>query len=137
MSDLYLVLRHRLDAVQEWVYLSTADLKAARKRTGLSYESMARQVPTTAKTWERWEKAGRIPRHTLPRVAEVLGLEIEQPEVAPISVRPGPDAESGTSAGQLLVEIRGLRRDLRPLLALVEDLQEDRAREQQETHPAP
>jgi predicted transcriptional regulator len=87
MSDLYLVLRNRLDAVPEWVFIDAEILKAARERKGLSYETMARTIPVSAKTWERYEKKGRIPRPNLPRVAEVLDLEIEEPARQRVTVR--------------------------------------------------
>lgn len=79
MSDLYLVLRNRLDAVPEWVYIEPEILRAARERRGFSYETMAREVHVSSKTWERYEKAGRVPRPLLATVAEVLELEIEEP----------------------------------------------------------
>jgi transcriptional regulator with XRE-family HTH domain len=78
MSDLYLVLRSRLDSVPEWVYIDTHVLLAARNARGLSYESTARELHISSKTWERYEKAGRIPRPLVPRVAELLELEIEE-----------------------------------------------------------
>lgn len=80
MSDLYLVLRHRLEAVPEWVYIDSAVLMEARHAQGLSYESLARQLHVSSKTWERYEKAGRIPRPLLTRVAHFLQLEVEEPE---------------------------------------------------------
>jgi transcriptional regulator with XRE-family HTH domain len=80
MSDLYLVLRRRLDLVAtEWVEIGTDVLRNARKLRGLSYESLARQIPVASKTWERWEKAGRVPLAYLEKVASLLDLEIEQP----------------------------------------------------------
>jgi len=53
MSDLYLVLRRRLEAVTEWVEIDTATLRSARKALGLSYEAMGRALNVAAKTWER------------------------------------------------------------------------------------
>lgn len=79
MSDLYLVLRNRLDAVPEWVFIEPEILRAARERRGFSYETMAREIHVSSKTWERYEKAGRVPRPILGTVAEVLNLEIEEP----------------------------------------------------------
>jgi transcriptional regulator with XRE-family HTH domain len=87
MSDLYLILRSRLDAVAEWVLIDAPILKAARDARGLSYESVARELHVSSKTWERYEKRGRIPRHLLGSVASLLDLEIEQP--APRRVRVG------------------------------------------------
>lgn len=108
MSDLYLVLRHRLEAVAvDWIEIPTPVLKEARKRKGLSYESLARELNVVAKTWERYEKAGRVPRQLVSRVAEALDLEIEQPARQRISV----------TDDQLGDEIRELRQTLERLLA--------------------
>jgi transcriptional regulator with XRE-family HTH domain len=92
MSDLYLVLRNRLDAVAEWVAIEPRVLRAARERRGLSYETMAREIHVSAKTWERYEKAGRVPRHALRAIATVLELEIEEPAMARVIVA-GSDEE--------------------------------------------
>jgi DNA-binding transcriptional regulator YiaG len=56
MSDLYLVLRSRLAAVAEWVYIPTDVLREARERKGLSYETMGRVLNVSSKTYERYEK---------------------------------------------------------------------------------
>lgn len=94
MSDLYLVLRNRLEAVPEWVFIDTAILRTARERKGLSYETMSREIPVASKTWERYEKAGRIPRPNLARVAEILDLEIEEPARQRVTVgSPAEDRE--------------------------------------------
>jgi transcriptional regulator with XRE-family HTH domain len=79
MSDLYLVLRSRLDTVTNWVTLGTDVMKRARKAKGLSYEGVARQTNVSSKTYERYEKAGRVPEHMVEPFADVLGLEIERP----------------------------------------------------------
>src|SRR5690348_2408612 len=107
MSDLYLVLRRRLDSVPEWVYLPTSDLKAARDRAGLSYEGLARQLPVSSKTWERYEKAGRVPRHLVPKVARILGLEIETPEVRPLTGR-RDERLRAPAAGELVERLEAL-----------------------------
>ena len=86
MSELYLVLRRRLEDVTDWVEIGTPTLHNARKALGLSYEAMGRKLNVAAKTWERWEKAGRVPRHELPRVAEMLELEIEWPVKRTVAV---------------------------------------------------
>jgi predicted transcriptional regulator len=95
MSDLYLVLRSRLESMPEWVYIDSAILREARDRKGLSYETMARTLPVSSKTWERYEKVGRIPRPMLARVAAVLELEIEEPVRKPIQsfIDPSLDLE--------------------------------------------
>lgn len=90
MSDIYLILRRRLTDVTDWVELGTATLKAARKAKGYSYEAMGRQLSMAAKTWERWEKNGRVRRHMLPQVAEVLELEIDWPKKTPVTVTEPP-----------------------------------------------
>lgn len=94
MSDLYLVLRHRLEDVIDWVELGTDVMRDARKRTGLSYESMSRQINVSAKTYERYEKAGRVPRQLLPKIAEELNLEIESPARQRVTVNPPADRET-------------------------------------------
>jgi predicted transcriptional regulator len=105
VSDLYLVLRSRLDAVPEWVYIETEILRSARESKGLSYETMARTVPVSAKTWERYEKAGRIPRPILSAVADTLGLEIEEPVARRVTLE-SPEPEPAIRAS--LDEIRGI-----------------------------
>src|SRR3954452_18719869 len=93
MSDLYLVLRRRLDDVTDWVELGTPTLKNARKAQGLSYEAMGRKLSVAAKTYERYEKAGRVPRHLLPRIAEILDLEIDWPKRGTITVDEPPESD--------------------------------------------
>ena len=95
MSDLYLVLRRRLEDVTDWVEIGTPTLHNARKALGLSYEAMGRKLNVAAKTWERWEKAGRVPRHDLHRVADVLDLEIDWPKRTQVSVAEEPRPEEG------------------------------------------
>lgn len=114
MSDLYLVLRRRLEDVTDWVELGVDTLKDARKAKGLSYEAMGRQLNVASKTWERWEKAGRVPRHELRRVAKELELEISWP--APVTVDLEDDDDGAT---------RDLRRemaDIRSQLGRIERL---------------
>lgn len=90
MSDMYLVLRRRLNSVAtEWLDIPTDVVKEARKRKGLSYESAARQVPVAAKTWERWEKRGRVPLFHVDKIAQILALEIERPALAPVRLSDG------------------------------------------------
>lgn len=98
MSDIYLVLRHRLDDVAtDWVELGTEVMRSARRGQGLSYESAGRKISVSAKSYERYEKAGRVPRHLLDRVANVLDLEVER------SARQKVVIEDG-GAGQTLEE---------------------------------
>src|SRR5262245_30209312 len=90
MSDLYLVLRRRLSDVQDWAELGTETLRDARKAKGLSYEAMGRRLHVVAKTWERWEKSGRVPRHRVNEVAGLLSLEVEDPR-APVAGSEEPE----------------------------------------------
>ena len=100
MSDFYLVLRRRLDHVTDWVLIETDVLKQARRRRGLSYEGVARLLHVSSKTYERYETRGRVPRHVLPSLAEILELEIEIERPAPLRV---PDR--WTPADDLSAEI--------------------------------
>lgn len=127
MSELYLVLRRRLEQVPEWVYLPTADLKAARGRAGLSYENLARELHVSSKTWERYEKAGRVPRHLMPAVVRILDLEIEEPKVGPIIARAETVDEQDERAqvARVLAAVEELRGEVRELLEVV---REDRVR---------
>ena len=102
MSDLYIVLRNRLATVAEWVAIEPAILRAARERRGLSYETMAREIHVSAKTWERYEKAGRVPRHALRAIAAVLELEIEEPALARVIIA-GSDEERSAIVDRLAV----------------------------------
>lgn len=118
MSDLYLVLRHRLSDVNDWVDLGTTTLLTARKRQGLSYEAMGRQLNVASKTYERYEKRGRIPRQMLVKVADILDLEIDQPTRERITL----PAEPG-----LAEEVRALRTQLERLIERLDP--QDAARE--------
>lgn len=110
MSDMYLVLRRRLETVTtQWVEIETAVLREARTRKGLSYESLARQIPVAAKTYERWEKRGRVPTWHVDKVAELLDLEIERPIFDPPAVRVGTDKDQ-------MVALRGEVAELRELV---------------------
>lgn len=103
MSDLYLVLHRRLNSVQDWVELGTTVMKTARERLGLSYESVARAVPVSSKTYERYEKRGRVPRPLLPKIAAILQLEVEEPE----RVRVTLDGETATLPRDLRSQLEG------------------------------
>lgn len=115
MSDLVLVLRERISEVAAgWIEIPTDVLFDARKRKGLSYEAMARQLNVASKTWERYEKAGRVPAGLLQSIAKILDLEIE----APARVSITHDADEPTLReiqGQLLA----LREDFERLLRLL------------------
>src|SRR3954469_15042088 len=104
MSDLYLVLRHRLDDVRpDWVLIESAVMRRAREQRGLSYEAMGRLLNVASKTYERYEKAGRVPKPILPRLAEVLDLEIDQPARERVRVTATSGEDEGDLPGQVAV----------------------------------
>lgn len=78
MSELYLVLRSRLESVAEWVTIGD-ELSLAQKARGFSDERVAREFPVSTRTWIRWRTRGQVPIHMLDRAAEILHLEIERP----------------------------------------------------------
>lgn len=99
----------------QWVEIGTDTLRDARHRLGLSYESAARLVPVSSKTWERWEKRGQVPRPHLYRVAEALGLELEWEEPEPVPVSAVQSKQDRLSAIER--ELRDLRQAVEALLA--------------------
>jgi ribosome-binding protein aMBF1 (putative translation factor) len=101
MSDLYLILRSRLSDVAEWVELGEEVMRSARHARGLSMESVARTLHESHKTYERHEKAGRVPKHRVSDYARVLGLEIVEPERQSVSL----SADEAT-LGEILAETR-------------------------------
>lgn len=104
MSDLYLVLRRRLDAVADWVELGVEAMSSAQKALGLSDERAARLVPVSGRTWTRWRAQGRVPAHSVDKVAAILGLEIERPTSIRIVL---PEDESADLAA-VMVSIKEL-----------------------------
>lgn len=100
MSELYLVLRSRLDAVTNWISLGAEVMRKARKAKGLSYEAVARLASVSSKTYERYEKLGRVPEHMVETFADILGLEIERPGRARITVDPRSSVEEQMAALQ-------------------------------------
>lgn len=105
MSDLYLVLRSRLDAVTNWVAISTDVLRSARKAKGLSYEAVSRLANVSSKTYERYEKEGRLPEHSVDAFAEILGLEIDRPARTRVTVGTDPETELAALRGEV-AEVR-------------------------------
>lgn len=83
---MYLVLRSRLDTVKNWVDLGVTVMREARQAKGLSYEAVGRLANVSSKTYERYEKAGRVPGHELVMFASILGLEVSQPTPRPATV---------------------------------------------------
>lgn len=125
MSDLYLVLRRRLDDVVDWIDLGTETLFNARKRMGFSYETMGRKLHVSSKTWERWEKAGRVPRHELHAVAELLELEILWP-AQPVAIRVSPELpeERRGRLEEQLILVLGIVQEIRDELVAQRELPE-------------
>lgn len=114
MSDLYLVLRHRVSEVKQWASLGTEVMRDARQARGWSYETVARKIPVSSKTYERYEKAGQVPVELVDKIAGILGLEIERPEFRRVVSLPaeGP----GGDLRRKLDQIDELVRDVRTLL---------------------
>jgi transcriptional regulator with XRE-family HTH domain len=117
MSELYLTLRTRLPVVTEWVEIGTEVMRNARRERGFSMEALARQLHVVSKTYERYEKAGRLPVNLVDRFGEILGLEIERlPGPTTITARETtprrPHEGLEEIAGQLdrlVEEVAGLR----------------------------
>jgi transcriptional regulator with XRE-family HTH domain len=129
MSDLYLVLRSRLEDVQSWVTLGPEVIREAQQRIGLSDERVARQVPVSTRTWIRWRERGQIPAHSLDRVAKVLELEVERSR--PVSVVASTDEASlpldarlEQLEGRVLDAVESQQESLDALMRKVEDLTE-------------
>lgn len=91
MSDLYLTLHRRLDEVARWTHLDTQTLIDARDAKGLGREAVARQLGTSAKTFERYEKEGRVPTYLVERLAGLLDLNIERVPARTITVEDDPE----------------------------------------------
>jgi DNA-binding XRE family transcriptional regulator len=116
MSDMYLTLLRRIECVTTWVRLGTDVMKAARNDQGASYETIARAVPTSSKTYERWEKRGEVPNYAIEAVAAALNLRIERAERRSLTLpdEGAPDAPPGEADERLdrveqrLEEVRGL-----------------------------
>jgi len=75
-----------------WIQVPTETLKAARKRLGLSYEAVARQVPVGMSTYIRWEKMGRISADYFDQIADVLELDVTRPDPIHVLIAEPPDA---------------------------------------------
>jgi predicted transcriptional regulator len=119
MSELYLVLRHRLRSVAEWVQLGSKEMRAARRTQGLSLEAVARQLHVSSKTYERYEKQGRVPRHMLGTYAEIVDLEIEEPTRTRVTV--DGEAHDPDALRQVLAELADVRQSVERLSDLLEE----------------
>lgn len=121
MSDLYLVLRSRLEAVTNWVSLGTEVMERARKSKGLSYEAVSRQANVSSKTYERYEKAGRVPEHQISNFADILGLEIERPVRQRVIIEDSETIELDRISG-LEAQVEALRLGQRQVLDLLREI---------------
>jgi predicted transcriptional regulator len=65
-----------------WINLPEGVMREARYQRGLSLTDVAEPLPVSWKTYERWEKANRVPGNMVEAVAEVLNLDLELPEKA-------------------------------------------------------
>ncbi|HXJ68160.1 MAG TPA: hypothetical protein VNM39_04590 [Verrucomicrobiae bacterium] len=116
MSDIYVVLRSRLEKVASWINLGTEAMEGAQRRLGLSDERVAREIPVSTRTWIRWRQRGQVPVQWLPNVAKVLDLELEQAQRVRVHVN-GDESEP-TSDDQ----IAALREEVAGMRAMVEEL---------------
>lgn len=122
MSDLYLVLRRRLEEVKNWAYIDTDVLRSARDSRGLSYEAMGRLIPTSSKTYERWEKGGRIPVELVGVIADLLDLEIERPQRTRTTVTVDGGARDGAEATDIDVLRAEMARRLNGVEGLLSEI---------------
>lgn len=97
MSDIYLELKTRIPVVTHWVEIGSERLQEAQAVTGLSNERLARKIPVSTKTWERWKKRGAIPADSLDAAARVLGIELHRPQAEEAT----PTGEAATVESRL------------------------------------
>lgn len=79
MSDIYLELKRRIPVIAARTHIGREELQRAQDTVGLSNERLARRIPVSEKTWRRWKDAGEVPTAWLPKIAEVLRLELVEP----------------------------------------------------------
>lgn len=121
MSDIYVVLRSRLESVASWYNLGTDAMEEAQGRMGLSDERLAREIPVSTRTWIRWKKRGQVPVQWLPNVAKVLDLEIERAERVRVSVDdPGTATDRDAEIAALREEVAEVRQVADRILAKLE-----------------
>lgn len=104
MSELYLTLRRRLDEVNSWIEIGVDTMRTARNAKGLSYEAMGRLLNVSSKTYERHEKAGRLPRQLVEKFATILDLEIDTPTPVRITVPADPSLSSDVRELRVQIE---------------------------------
>lgn len=123
MSELYLVLKRRLDSVAEWVELGTDEMQAAQNRLGLSNERLAPKLYIASKTWERWKKRGAVPRRELERVASVLGMVVETTQ--PVTLNLPEGGATAAEFSRLRSELAKIAADFAALEAQVLEAPDD------------
>lgn len=89
---MYLELKSKIPVVAARTAVGRERLQAAQDAVGLSNERLARLIPVSTKTWERWKKAGEIPTQWLPQVARALRLELVEAPAVPAVVELRPTA---------------------------------------------
>jgi DNA-binding transcriptional regulator YiaG len=99
---MYLDLKRRIPVVAEWTEVGEEDMQRAQERIGLSDERLARLIPVSERTWRRWKKRGAIPTALLPRVAEVLDLELVKTEPVRVDASRLPELSGSTRSPYLL-----------------------------------
>jgi transcriptional regulator with XRE-family HTH domain len=113
----------------EWVEVGADVMLAARRRKGAGREVIARKLNVSLKTYERYERTGRVPVHQLKKVAVALGLEIVQdPTPKVVMVKPRDEdrlAAVERIARETRAEVMSLRREVAAFLALVLRHRED------------
>jgi hypothetical protein len=119
MSDLYLVLRERIEEVSSWHHLGKEVLREAQQALGLSDEKLAREIPVSTRTWIRWKDRGAVPAQSLDRVAAVLGLEIERRRPPAIEVLEG-DGEEESALEEQVRELAARQSEVIEALALTQ-----------------
>jgi transcriptional regulator with XRE-family HTH domain len=125
MSELYLILRSRLEAVTNWVPLGSNVMREARDNLGLSREAVARLIPVSAKTYERWEKRGAVPVEWVEKTAGVIGLEVERvPMPTRVTLATDQTVDLKVIAAQLEATASVLMDSVATLGALLPRLQE-------------
>lgn len=87
--------------MKDWLEVGRDVMESARAERGLSMEAAARALHISSRTYDRHEKAGRIPRYQISDYARVLGLEIIEPEKRRVDL----PLEEATTA-ELLEEVR-------------------------------
>jgi len=92
----------------------------AQRRLGLTHTQMGLKLGVHEHTWRRWLERGQVPARDLMRVAEVLKLDVEEPE--PVAVTLDPHAEIRQVVREELDAVVGDVEDLlRDLLGRLSD----------------